>query len=105
MPQATVTMRKLGGTLNIAEAPSPTQTDATLITAENAMASDGRGVSMIPVAAGVTNSANNSSVPTACTAIVTASASSTMNTTESARTGTPFASATGALIELYSNGR
>ena len=49
---------------------------------------------MIAVAAGVTTSANSSSVPTACTAMVTASPSSTMKTTDNARTGTPLASAT-----------
>ena len=49
---------------------------------------------MIAVAAGVTTSANNSSVPTACTAMVTATPSSAMNSTASARTGTPLASAT-----------
>jgi hypothetical protein len=40
-----------------------------------------------------------------CTAIVTATANSTMNKTDSARTGTPLASATGAFTELNSNGR
>ena len=65
----------------------------------------GRGVSMMAVAAGVTISANSSSVPTACTAIVTDSPSSAMNSTDSARTGTPLASATCGLTELNSSGR
>ena len=53
----------------------------------------------------MTTSANSSSVPTACTAIVTASPSRTMNTIDSTRTGTPLASATSALTEANSSGR
>lgn len=64
MAQAMVTIRKLGGVLNIAEAPRPTQTENTLMTADIAIASTGRGVSAMAVAAGVTIRANNSSVPT-----------------------------------------
>ena len=105
MAQAMVTIRKLGGVLNIADAPRPAHTENTLMTAEIAIAATGRGVSMMAVAAGVTIRANSSSVPTTCTAIVTAPANSTMNKTDSARTGTPLASATGAFTELNSNGR
>ena len=57
------------------------------------------------VAAGVTTSANSSSVPTTCTAIVMARASSTMNATPSRRTGTPFASATCGSTDAKSSGR
>ena len=105
MAQAIVTIRKLGGVLNIADAPRPAHTENTLMMAEIAIASTGRGVSMIAVAAGVTIRANSSSVPTTCTAMVTATANSTVKTIDSARTGTPRASATGAFTELNSSGR
>ena len=95
-----VTIKKLGGALNIAEAISPSQTQATASPVEIAIASTGRGVSAIAVAAGVITSANSSSVPTAWMAIVTVSASSTMKTSESAPTGMPLAWATAELIEL-----
>ena len=54
IPQTMVTTRKLGGRLNIADAPNPIHTDATLSTVEIAIATAGRGVSVIAVAAGVT---------------------------------------------------
>src|SRR5208283_3964844 len=75
--QAMVTMGKLGGRLNMADAPSPSHTALKLIAVEATMAMTGRGVSMIAVAAGVTTRANSRSVPTACTAIVTVSPSRT----------------------------
>ena len=71
-PQAMVTMTKLGGMLNIADSPSPSHTDIALITVDVTIAAAGRGVSIMAVAAGVTTSANSNSVPTACTAMVTA---------------------------------
>src|ERR1700761_8458660 len=103
--QAMVTIGKLGGRLNIADAHSPSHTAPRLTVVEMAIARTGRGVSMIAVAAGVTTSANNSSVPTACTAMVTDSPSSAMNVMDRTRTGTPLASATTALTELNSKGR
>ena len=57
------------------------------------------------MALGVTTSANRSSVPTTCTAMVITSASSTRNTTPSARTGTPFAAATCSSSEAKASGR
>lgn len=100
-----VTIGKLGGRLNMADAPNPSHTAVKLIAVEATMAMTGRGVSRIAVAAGVTTSANNSSVPTACTAMVTVSPSSAMKIMDSARTGTPLASATRALTEVNSSGR
>ena len=70
--QAMVTIAKLGGRLNMADAPSPSHTAHKLIAVDTTMAMTGRGASMIAVAAGVTTRANNSNVPTACTAIVRA---------------------------------
>ena len=100
-----VTIRKLGGMLNIADSASPAHTATSANTVETAMAAVGRAVSMMAVAAGVTNSANNSSVPTACTAMVTASPSSAMKMTDSRRTGTPLASATAGLTDANNSGR
>src|ERR1700738_2291695 len=71
IPQAMVTIRKLGGKLNIADAASPIHTEVTLMAVAMAIARAGRGVSMMAVAGGAMRSANNNSVPTACTAIVT----------------------------------
>src|SRR5690349_9718970 len=105
IPHAIVTITKLGGMLKIAETASPAHTDTTLITVEIVIARIGRAVTMIAVAAGVTTSANSSSVPTASTAIVTAIPNSTMNSTDKARTGTPLASATCALTDANSSGR
>ncbi len=100
-----MTTAKLGGRLNIADMVTPAQTDTTLMAAEMAIAAGGRAVSMIAVAAGVTTSANNSSVPTAYTAMVIANPSNAMKIMDSSRTGSPFASATGALTEENNNGR
>ncbi len=74
--------------LKIADTVSPAHTDTTLMAVEMVIARIGRAVTMIAVAAGVTTSANSSSVPTASTAIVTAMPSRTMKSTDSARTGT-----------------
>lgn len=91
IPHAIVTITKLGGMLKIADTASPSHTDTTLIPVEIVIAKIGRAVTMMAVAAGVTTSANSSSVPTASTAIVTATPSSTMNNTDKGRTGTPLA--------------
>jgi hypothetical protein len=103
--QAIVTIVKLGGTFSIADIPRPNQTDSRLMIVVIAIAAPGLGVTMIAVAAGVTTRANSNNVPTACTAIVTVSPSSTMKMTESARTGTFLASATWALTDVNSSGR
>ncbi len=72
-------MTKLGGAWNIADTTSPDQTDTTLMIVEMSIAMLGPVVSMIAVAAGVTTKAKRSNVPTAWTAMVTASPSSAMN--------------------------
>lgn len=90
IPHAIVTITKLGGMLKIADTASPAHTETTLIPVEIVIARTGRAVTMIAVAAGVTTSANNSSVPTASTAIVTAIPSRTMNSTDNTRTGIPW---------------
>src|SRR5690349_17435973 len=63
-PQAIVTTTKLGGALNIAEITSPDHTAITLMSVDSRIASPGRGVKMMAVAAGVTTSAKSSSMPT-----------------------------------------
>ena len=57
------------------------------------------------MAAGVTTSANSSSVPTTWTAIVMVSARRTTNAKPSARTGTPRASATSGSTDANTRGR
>ena len=103
--QAMVTMQKLGGRLNMVATTSPAHTDSRLSTRASAIARPGRGVSMMAVAAGVTTSANSSRVPTTCTDMVTTRPSSTMNSTERARTGTLRERATRSSTEANSSGR
>ena len=90
---------------NIADAANPNHTETTLMPVDTDIANTGRGVSMMAVAAGVTISAKSNSVPTAWTAIVTAKPKSAMKIIDSARTGRPLASATGALTEQKRSGR
>ena len=100
-----MTITKLGGRLNIADMATPSHTETTLITVEMIIALGGFGVSMIAVAAGVTTNANRSNVPTACTAIVMANPSSAMKIIDNKRTGSPLASATSTLTDVYNKGR
>ena len=62
--QAIATMTKLGGMLNMADSPSPTQTETTLMAVEINIAIDGLAVSLMAVAAGVTRRAKSNRVPT-----------------------------------------
>src|SRR5258707_15614274 len=100
-----LTITELGGTLNISDNAKPNHTDTIASTVDTAIASPGRAVSMIAVAAGVTTSANSSRVPTDCTAMVTARPSSAMKTTESRPTGTHLAPASSRLTDANNSGR
>ena len=62
--QAIATMTKLGGMLNMADSPSPTQTETTLMVVEMNIAIKGLAASLMAVAAGVTRRAKSSKVPT-----------------------------------------
>ena len=62
--QAIVTMTKLGGMLNMADSPSPAQTETTLTVVEMNIAIRGLAASLMAVAAGVTRRAKSSKVPT-----------------------------------------
>ncbi len=98
-------MKKLGGRLNIADRTRPSHTDASATPEPSRATAVGRAVTSNAVAQGVTTRAKSNSVPTTCTAIVTTSASSRRNTTPSAFTGTPFASATCGSTDAKVSGR
>lgn len=62
--QAIATITKLGGMLNMADSPSPAQTETTLMVVEMNIAIKGLAASLMAVAAGVTRRAKSSKVPT-----------------------------------------
>ena len=64
-----------------------------------------RAVISCAVAAGATSSANTSSAPVICAVAATVSPSASMNASETRRTGTPLARATGSSTEANSSGR
>jgi hypothetical protein len=98
-------MKKLGGRSTMADSTSPPQTAPSASATEISATRTGRAVIRSAVAAGVTTSANSSSVPTTWTAIVIVRARRTTNARPSARTGTPRASATAGSTEANTSGR
>lgn len=100
-----VTIMKLGGAGNMADATSPPQIEIKQITVAATIALSGDLVMMLAVAAGVITKAKTNSVPTAGTAMVTTPAMIAMKQMLINEMGTPFAWATCSSSELNSSGR